>query len=130
MKRRACMAPKISDSELEILRIIWAHDGQMMFSDIVDELHKKEFKWKNNTILTFLARLTEKQVLAVQKKGRRNEYIALLTEKGYLEQETKDFVGKVYEGEVKGLIATLVENELISDREIEDLKEYWEKNKE
>lgn len=72
----------------------------------------------------------QKKILDVQKKGRRNEYIALLTEKEYLEQETKDFVGKFYEGEVKGLIATLVENELISDKEIEDLKEYWRKNKE
>ena len=124
------MALKISDSELEILRVIWAHDGRMMFSEIVDALHAKEFEWKNNTILTFLARLTEKKILEVQKKGRRNEYIALLTEKDYLEQETKEFVGKVYEGEVKGLIATLVENKLISNQEIEDLKEYWDKNKE
>ncbi|MGX7148507.1 BlaI/MecI/CopY family transcriptional regulator [Enterococcus ureasiticus] len=124
------MTLKISDSELEILRIIWAHNGRMMFSEIVEELHAKNFEWKNNTILTFLARLTEKKVLEVQKKGRRNEYIALLTEKDYVEQETKEFVGKVYEGEVKGLIATLVENELISNKEIEELKEYWEKNKE
>lgn len=124
------MALKISDSELEILRIIWAHDGRMMFSEIVEALHAKEFEWKNNTILTFLARLTEKKVLKIQKKGRRNEYIVLLTEKDYVENETKEFVGKVYEGEVKGLIATLVENDLISNQEIEDLKEYWEKNKE
>lgn len=124
------MTLKISDSELEIMRIIWAHDGHMMFSEIVEELHAKDFEWKNNTILTFLARLTEKNVLKIQKKGRRNEYITRLTEKGYVEQETKEFVGKVYEGEVKGLIATLVENELISNKELDDLKEYWEKNKE
>ncbi|MGX7245707.1 BlaI/MecI/CopY family transcriptional regulator [Enterococcus quebecensis] len=124
------MTPKISDSELEILRVIWSNDGRMMFSEIVEELHAKEFTWKNNTILTFLARLTEKNILDVQKKGRRNEYIALLTEKDYVGQETKDFVGKMYEGEVKGLIATLVENKLISNKEIEELKEYWEKNKE
>ncbi|WP_170922931.1 hypothetical protein A5821_000374 [Enterococcus sp. 7F3_DIV0205] len=124
------MVVKISDSELEILRIIWAHNGRMMFSEVIEELHAKNFEWKNNTILTFLARLTEKKILEVEKKGRRNEYIALLTEKEYLEQETKEFVGKVYEGEVKGLIATLVENELISDQEMDDLKEYWERNRE
>ncbi|WP_086350124.1 BlaI/MecI/CopY family transcriptional regulator [Candidatus Enterococcus clewellii] len=122
------MASLISDSELEILRIIWAHNQQMMFSEIVDELHKKEFTWKNNTILTFLSRLTEKNMLRVQKKGRKNEYIALLTEQEYLKLETKEFVGKVYEGEVKGLIATLVENELISNDEMQELKDYWEKH--
>lgn len=124
------MVSKISDSELEIIRILWAHNGPMMFSEIVDELHAKEFEWKNNTILTFLARLTEKKVLEVQKKGRRNEYIVLLTEKEYLEQETKEFVGKVYEGQVTGLIATLVENDLISNQEIADLQKYWENQQE
>ncbi|MBP1046935.1 BlaI/MecI/CopY family transcriptional regulator [Enterococcus sp. BWM-S5] len=124
------MASLISDSELEILKIIWEQNRNMMFSEIVDELHKKEFTWKNNTILTFLSRLTDKNMLKVQKKGRKNEYIAVLTEQEYLKQETTEFVGKVYEGEVKGLIATLVENDLISDDEMAKLKEYWEKNAE
>lgn len=124
------MTPSVSDSELEILRIIWENDGRMMFSEIAETLHEKGFQWKNNTIQTFLARLTEKDILKIRKHGRRNEYIALLTEQEYLGQETKNFVGKVYEGEVKGLIATLVENDLISDEEINDLKKYWEKNKE
>ncbi|MBL1223746.1 BlaI/MecI/CopY family transcriptional regulator [Enterococcus sp. BWR-S5] len=122
------MATLISDSELEILKIFWENNRQMMFSEIVDELHKKEFTWKNNTILTFLSRLTDKNMLKVQKKGRKNEYMAVLTEQEYLKQETTDFVGKVYEGEVKGLIATLVENDLISSDEMQELKEYWEKN--
>ena len=123
------MTPTVSDSELEILRLIWANGGQMMFSEITESLHEKGYQWKNNTIQTFLARLTEKDILKVRKHGRRNEYITLLTEQEYLEQETKNFVGKVYEGEVKGLIATLVENDLISDDEINELRDYWEKSK-
>ncbi|CAD5902687.1 BlaI/MecI/CopY family transcriptional regulator [Carnobacterium maltaromaticum] len=119
----------ISDSELEILRIIWKNDGVMMFSDIVEQLRNKNYQWKNNTIQTFLARLTEKGFLEIHKKGRRNQYVALLSESDYLKQETKNFVGKVYEGEVHGLIATLVENGLISDQEISDLQQYWKDNK-
>lgn len=120
---------QISNSELEILRIIWQHDNKMMFSDIMEILHTKGFQWKNNTIQTFLARLTEKGILETRKIGRRNQYIALLSEKAYLEEETKQFVGKVYEGEVKGLIATLVDNNLITDQEIKDLQDYWKENK-
>ncbi|MGC6767269.1 BlaI/MecI/CopY family transcriptional regulator [Enterococcus sp. LJL51] len=123
------MNSQISDSELEIMKIIWVHDSKMMLAEIVEELHKKGFEWKNNTILTFLSRLTEKKFLKIKKKGRKNEYIALLTEQDYLGETTKEFVGKVYEGEVKDLIATLVQNDLISSKEIDELKDYWENKK-
>jgi BlaI family penicillinase repressor len=121
---------KISDSELEILKIIWGRGDSVMFSEIVDELHNKNFEWKNNTVLTFLSRLTEKNYLKVRKKGRRNEYIAIITEQDYLQQETEDFVSKFYEGEVTGLIATLVQNNLLSDDDYEELKKYWENENE
>lgn len=119
---------KLSDSEMLILQLIWEENGELMFSEIVDKLHKKDYTWKNNTILTFLARLVKKNVLKVEKVGRRNRYIALITEEEFLKNTTEDFIGKVYEGQVKGLIATLLENDIVSPEEIDEIKEYWEKH--
>lgn len=120
---------QISDSELELLKIIWENEGRILFSELVSILHKRGSNWKNNTILTFLSRLTEKNILKVNKIGRRNEYVAKLTEKEYLENQTDDFIHNVYEGDVKGLISTLVDKNLISSKEIDELKDYWKHKK-
>ena len=120
---------QISDSELELLKIIWENEGRILFSELVSILHQRGSNWKNNTILTFLSRLTEKNILKVNKIGRRNEYVAKLTEKEYLENQTDDFIHNVYEGDVKGLISTLVDKNLISSKEIDELKDYWKQKK-
>ncbi|HIU75483.1 MAG TPA: BlaI/MecI/CopY family transcriptional regulator [Candidatus Pelethocola excrementipullorum] len=120
---------QISDSELELLKIIWENEGRILFSELVSILHQRGSNWKNNTILTFLSRLTEKNILKVNKIGRRNEYVAKLTEKEYLENQTDDFIHNVYEGDVKGLISTLVDKNLISSKEIDELKDYWKHKK-
>ncbi|MFV0400280.1 MAG: BlaI/MecI/CopY family transcriptional regulator [Oscillospiraceae bacterium] len=117
---------QISDSELEIMRIIWDRGGEAMYADIVGDLEEKELFWKKNTVLTFLARLVEKGLLQTSKVGRRNDYRALVSADDYLAQQTKTFVGKVYEGNVKGLVSTLVEQNLISSGDLDELRKYWD----
>lgn len=117
---------QVSDSELVIMRIIWDRQGEAMYADIIGDLENKGLMWKKNTVLTFLARLGEKGLLKVKKVGRRNDYIALVGEEEYLAQQTKNFVGKIYEGNVKGLVSTLVDQNLISSDELSSLREYWE----
>jgi len=98
-----------------------------MYSEIVQGLEEMNLQWKKNTILTFLSRLVEKKILKVEKVGRRNDYIALLSEEEYRSQQTLNFVGKIYDGNVKGLIAALVEQEAISSEELEELRSHWSK---
>ncbi|EQB9249120.1 BlaI/MecI/CopY family transcriptional regulator, partial [Listeria monocytogenes] len=86
-----------------------------------------EVLWKKNTILTFLARLVEKNLLRVKKIGRKNEYYALVSENEYLELQTETFLEEIYEGDVKGLITNLVQNDLISSDELDDLQQFWKR---
>jgi BlaI family penicillinase repressor len=46
----------------------------------MEELEKDKNEWKNNTVLTLLSRLGEKKFLKVKKIGRKNEYVATVTE--------------------------------------------------
>lgn len=108
------------------MRIIWDRGGEAMYADIVGDLEEKELFWKKNTVLTFLARLVEKGLLQTSKVGRRNDYRALVSADDYLAQQTKTFVGKVYEGNVKGLVSTLVEQNLISSGDLDELRKYWD----
>ncbi|HDT9365892.1 TPA: BlaI/MecI/CopY family transcriptional regulator [Listeria monocytogenes] len=119
----------ISKSELEVMKIIWDFGRAVQYVDVAGKLEEKNYSWKKNTVLTFLTRLVEKNLLSVKKVGRKNEYYALVSENEYLERQTETFVEEIYEGDVKGLITNLVQNDLISPDELEDLQQFWKRMK-
>lgn len=116
---------QISDSELILMQLIWEKGGIALFAEIISELEQKNMGWKNNTVLTFLSRLIEKGYLSTKKIGRRNEYKALISEQEYHTAQTKLFVDKVYDGDVKGLISTLIGQNFISEEDQDDLRKLW-----
>lgn len=124
------MQQQISDSELELMKIIWANGGTALYSYIMDELDKSGNEWKKNTVLTLLSRLIEKGFLKTSKIGRKNEYASLVAESEYLTTQTKNFLEKVYEGDVKELVSTLIQQKILSSNDLADLKLFWrgEKN--
>lgn len=116
---------RLSGAQLEIMRLIWEQGGSVMFSELSAELERQRKNWKTNTVLTFLARLTERGMVAVRKKGRLNEYVALVSEEEYLAEQTRSFINDVYGGSAKHLVSTLLEDYLSTD-DYTDLKAYWE----
>ncbi|MBC1968194.1 BlaI/MecI/CopY family transcriptional regulator [Listeria marthii] len=119
----------LSKSELEVMKVIWDFGRAVQYADVAGKLEEKNYSWKKNTVLTFLTRLVEKNLLSVKKVGRKNEYYALVSENEYLEQQTETFVEDIYEGDVKGLITNLVQNDLISPDELGDLQQFWKRMK-
>ena len=58
---------KISDAELEIMRILWREKRAVSFSDIRIELSDK-MGWGKSTIATLLRRLTKKGAISIQER--------------------------------------------------------------
>jgi len=119
----------ISDTELEIMRVIWSEGGQMFLAPLMEKLEGMGKQWKTNTVLTFLARLVEKGMLEVVKQGRLNEYKALCTENEYNESLTQSFLGKVFKGDAKSLVASLIKHDCLSADDIAELQEFWRKER-
>jgi len=124
------MAQRISESELVLMKIIWKNGGAALYSLIMEELEKDRNEWKNNTVLTLLSRLVEKKFLKVKKTGRRNEYVATITEQEYQTMQTHSFLDKVYGGNVKNLVATLLQQDILSADELKEIESFWRKNDE
>ena len=124
------MAQQISESELVLMKIIWKNGGAALYSLIMDELEKDKNEWKNNTVLTLLSRLVEKKFLKVKKIGRRNEYIATVTETEYQTMQTHSFLDKVYGGNVKNLVSTLLRQDILSAGELKEIESFWRKENE
>ncbi len=124
------MSQKISESELVLMKIIWKNGGAALYSLIMEELGQDRNAWKNNTVLTLLSRLVEKKFLKVKKIGRRNEYIAVVTQAEYQTMQTHSFLDKVYGGNVKNLVSTLLRQDILSADELKEIETFWRKENE
>jgi predicted transcriptional regulator len=107
------------------MRIIWDNGGVALYARITEAIAEKNLSWKNNTIMTLLLRLIDKGFLKRNKLGRRNEYSALVSEQEYAATQTALLVDKVYEGDVNGLINTLIERDMIPDADKERIIQTW-----
>lgn len=116
---------QVSDYELELLKIIWANGGSALYAGIVKVLEDKGTPWTKNTIITLLSRLIDKGYLKIKKIGRRNEYTAVVAEADYQAVQTQTFLQKLYEGNAKDLVSTLIQRELLSAEDYEELKQFW-----
>lgn len=120
------MIQQVSDSELVLMKIIWVEGGKALYARIMEKLDELGYQWQKNTVVTLLSRLVEKGLLGTNKIGRRNEYRALVSESDYQAAQTKTFVNKLYEGDVKELVSTLIQREMLTPEDYEELRRYWE----
>lgn len=116
---------QVSDFELELMKIIWENGGTALYAEIVKALEDKGIPATKNTIISLLSRLVEKQFLKTNKIGRRNKYTSIVCESEYQAAQTKKFLDKMYEGNAKDMVSTLIQKDLLSADDYEDLKKYW-----
>ena len=119
--------PKISDAEWEIMKLIW-RVNPVTSEEIILSLSDKT-NWSAQTIKTFINRLLKKGVIDFKKSGRSYIYYPLISEKDCIKAESKSFLEKVYDGAVGMLFSNFIEEEPLSEKEIERLQKLLEKKK-
>jgi BlaI family penicillinase repressor len=116
-----CTMKKLSDSELDIMLVIWRHGAPISFDEIAEAV--KEQNWTESTVRNFLARIVNKGYLKIEKDGRRNLYIPLVSE-SYVDRKSTTLLDRLYDGSVKHFVARLYENDEISQEDILELRRY------
>lgn len=125
------MLQQISDAELEIMKIVWGNPRPVtLFSDIMDTLAARGRPCRKNTLIVLLSRLMGKGFLRAKKTGRRNEYTPLVSESEYRTAQTRHFLNRIYEGSAAGLVTNLIQGDLLTDEEYEELKRLLERGRE
>lgn len=114
---------KISDSEMEIMNVIWSTDSELSCADITQRLNTS---WKQTTIQTFLKRLCDKGVLDVRKEGKTNFYSARISEDEYKREQTEEFLNETHKGSVESLLTALFGAKEPDKKELEEIKEWFE----
>lgn len=114
----------ISDAEWKVMCVLW-ESHPLMSGQIIQRL--KETNWNPNTIHTLLSRLEKKKIIGVEKKSRFKEYYPLVSREECQINETKSFVKKVYDGSMKMFLSSYINQDNISEDDIQYLKNLIEK---
>ncbi len=114
----------ISEAELEVMKVLWKSGQPITAQDVCDKLVNKE--WKYSTIATLLGRMVDKGAVTHEKRGKFYYYTPLIDEQEYKLDQTKDLIGRLYDGSVKNLVVSLFANQEMSDQEVQEIKEMFD----
>lgn len=117
--------PSISEAEFQVMKVIW-EKSPVSTTEVVTELEKTT-NWKPKTIQTLLSRLVKKDVLSFKREGRVFVYTPLVKESDYLSQESDSFLKRFYNGTLNAMVVNFLDQDRLSDDEIERLREILEK---
>jgi len=112
--------PKISDSEWEVMKVLWKK-SPLNASEIIKIL-REYIPWSPKTIHTLISRLVNKNAIEVKKDEPVYLYSPKISEEECIKKETKSFIEKVYDGSIHLLISNFIKDEKLSGEEIEELK--------
>jgi len=114
------LVSRITDSEVEVMRVLWEANCELPIVDIRKTLEKSS-GWESSTIKTLLRRLCEKGVV-VQIKRKVFYYRPLVSEEEYNEYTTQNLIDRLYEGSAKNLVASLLGSKKLDDTDIQELR--------
>ena len=117
--------PSISEAEFQVMKVIWGK-SPVSTTEVVTELEKTT-DWKPKTIQTLLSRLVKKDVLSLKREDRVFVYTPLVKESDYLSQESDSFLKRFYNGTLNAMVVNFLDQDRLSDDEIERLREILEK---
>lgn len=118
------MAAKISDSELEVLSVLWDAEEPMSLAQIRESVERTH-KWDGSTIKTLVRRLCEKGAVKAEKR-EVYYYHPLISRQEYSAWSTQNLIHRLFRGSARQLVASLVEGDQLSDQDIRELLELLE----
>lgn len=117
--------PKISDTEWEIMRVVWA-EHPLAASEIVERLIAEDATWHPKTARTLLARLVRKGALAYEAEGRAYVYRPLVNQSECVGAASETFLDRVLGGSLRPMLAHFVERRKLSPEELAGLRKILE----
>lgn len=119
--------PTISESEWEVLKVLWKKAPQTA-KEIISSL-QEQTNWKPKTVRTLLDRLTKKEVVGIDKDQQVYSFYPLYSQDECQRAKTKSFVKRFYDGTLKSMLVQYIQDEDLSEEDIKELKSILDEKK-
>lgn len=117
----------LTDQELEIMKIVWRHDA-VTVRDVYEELLKHR-KIAYTTVMTMMGILEGKGFLKKNQGEKAYVYRPAQPKSKVVGSMVNDFVSRVFDGSAKPLLMHLVENEHLSQEELDEIARLMKEKK-
>ena len=116
------MKQKIFDSEIKVMEMIW--EREPISAKELSVLAAEEVGWNKNTTYTVIKKLEAKGYIKRTEPG----FIctSLISKEDVCKAETEGLVNKLFGGSKKALFSALLEDEALSEADLEELKKMIE----
>ena len=111
--------PLLTDQELEIMKIVW-RKGSATVRDVYEELLTRR-KIAYTTVMTMMGILEQKGHLRKSSDERAYVYTPVQPQREVVGNMVQDFVKRVFNGSAKPLLVHLVEDQKISQEELDEI---------
>ena len=112
---------KISDAEWQIMKVVWMN-APLTTTNIIEAL-SHETDWSPKTIHSLISRLVKKGALGVNKASAQYKYFPLVTKEECTRDEAGAFIRKVFDGSFYQMVASFINDDKMTQKEIERLKQ-------
>ena len=102
------------------MKVVWKH-APISTNEITQQLLKTT-SWSPKTIQTLIKRLVNKGALSYEKQSRMFVYTPIVKENEYIGQESNSFLKRFYGGNITAMVSAYLENDKLSEAEIETLR--------
>lgn len=119
---------KITDSEWEVMRVVWANE-KITSKEIIDVLQQK-MDWGTATIKTFIGRLVKKGMIETEKQGNKFIYSPKIKETDFIRSTLDDTFNNICNKDVGNTIVGLIEKSILSFDDIKNIEKVLEMKKE
>ncbi len=114
----------LSEAELSVMKVIWSEPG-LTVGEITKSFSETK-KWKVQTVSTFLKRLTDKGYISCEKVKHAGRYSSRISEEEYGAMLAKSLIEENCNGSLKRLCALLCDTGSVSEKEIAELREWFD----
>lgn len=109
----------LTDAEWRVMECLWEHAPRT--GREVTALMQDRCGWSRSTTLTLLRRLEDKGAVAGDTEGGKKAFRPRFGREDAALQETRDFLGRVYQGSLSLMVSALTRRQALSQGEIDEL---------
>ena len=113
--------PPVSDTELEVLKVLWAA-GPATVRDVEAAFKRKRRHLAYNTVLTLLSRLREKGYVVADRRDTAHVFRAMVSREELLTHGLSTLADRICDGTASPLVHALVKGKRLSVKDIAELR--------
>lgn len=109
----------LTSAEWSVMEYLW-EKSPLTGRDMTQQMHE-QMGWSRSTTLTLLSRLEAKSAVISDSQVGKKTFRPLLRREDAAMQETKELLGRVYNGSLSLMVSSLTRKQSLPQEEIDEL---------